>query len=241
MGSVLFFRSKHYLFLKRKFDLKVYLIRHGETDWNSVRKLQGQTDIRLNDYGIELARLTAEGLKDVEFDYVYSSPLIRAVETAEIIMGDRELEIHTDDRIKEINFGECEGIIIPRRKDGPINPIWQFEFDTEHYVPAKGGETFSQMYERTSDFFDNEILPLEGHYNNVMIVGHGCMNRTILNRILDTPLKDFWDIRLDHCSVSIIEITNGKASVIEKSMKFYKRVKPPADAVLDAYTKSIYG
>ena len=116
--------------------MKVYLIRHGETDWNSVRKLQGQTDIRLNDYGIELAKLTAEGLKDVDFDLIYSSPLIRAVETAEIIKGDRELEIHTDDRIKEINFGECEGIIIPRRKDGPINPIWQFEFDTEHYIPA---------------------------------------------------------------------------------------------------------
>ena len=101
MGSVLFFRSKHYLFLKRKFNLKVYLIRHGETDWNSVRKLQGQTDIRLNDYGIELAKLTAEGLKDVDFDLIYSSPLIRAVETAQIIKGDRELEIHTDDRIKE--------------------------------------------------------------------------------------------------------------------------------------------
>ena len=67
--------------------MKVYLIRHGETDWNSVRKLQGQTDIRLNDYGIELAKLTAEGLKDVDFDLIYSSPLIRAVETAEIIKG----------------------------------------------------------------------------------------------------------------------------------------------------------
>ena len=221
--------------------MKVYLIRHGETDWNSVRKLQGQTDIRLNDYGIELAKLTAEGLKDVDFDLIYSSPLIRAVETAEIIKGDRELEIHTDDRIKEINFGECEGIIIPRRKDGPINPIWQFEFDTEHYIPAEGGETFAQMFERTSDFFDNVIMPLEGRYNNVMIVGHGCMNRTILNRILNTPLNDFWDIRLDHCSVSIIEIADGKASVIEKSMKFYERQKSPADAVLDADAKSIYG
>ncbi len=221
--------------------MKVYLIRHGETDWNSVRKLQGQTDIRLNDYGIELAKLTAEGLKDVDFDLIYSSPLIRAVETAEIIKGDRELEIHTDDRIKEINFGECEGIIIPRRKDGPINPIWQFEFDTEHYIPAEGGETFAQMFERTSDFFDNVIMPLEGRYNNVMIVGHGCMNRTILNRILGTPLNDFWDIRLDNCSVSIIEIADGKASVIEKSMKFYERQKSPADAVLDADAKSIYG
>ena len=221
--------------------MKVYLIRHGETDWNSVRKLQGQTDIRLNDYGIELAKLTAEGLKDVDFDLIYSSPLIRAVETAQIIKGDRELEIHTDDRIKEINFGECEGIIIPRRKDGPINPIWQFEFDTEHYIPAEGGETFAQMFERTSDFFDNVIMPLEGRYNNVMIVGHGCMNRTILNRILGTPLNDFWDIRLDNCSVSIIEINDGKATVIEKSMKFYERQKSPADAVLDADAKSIYG
>ena len=58
--------------------MDIYLIRHGETDWNRMKKLQGTTDIPLNAYGIELAEKTAEGLKDIPFDRIYTSPLIRA-------------------------------------------------------------------------------------------------------------------------------------------------------------------
>lgn len=203
--------------------MKLYLVRHGETEWNSIRKLQGQTDIPLNEYGIELAKITGDALKYIEFDYVISSPLIRAMETAKIIIGERNLPIITDDRIKEIHFGECEGVQIPRFSETKINPIWYFEFDTENYIPAKGGESFSEIFERTKDFFDNEILPLEGRYNNILLIGHGCMNRTILNRLMNRHLKDFWDIKLDNCAVSVIEITNGKAEVIETGKKYYER------------------
>ena len=211
--------------------MRIYLVRHGETEWNSIRKLQGQTDIPLNDYGIELAKLTAEGLKDIEFDCIYSSPLIRAIQTAEIIKGKETLDIKTDDRLKEIHFGKCEGVKIPTYAEKGINPIWEFEFDTDNYVPAAGGETFSDVYERTGDFFKNEILPLEGKYNNILIVGHGCMNRTILNAILNRELKDFWDIKLDNCAVSIIEVNEGIASVIEPGMKFYEREIIPGEPI----------
>ena len=57
--------------------MKLYIIRHGETDWNKEKRLQGQSDIPLNDYGRELARITGKALKDVHFDYVFSSPLSR--------------------------------------------------------------------------------------------------------------------------------------------------------------------
>lgn len=211
--------------------MKVYLVRHGETGWNSIRKLQGQTDIPLNEYGIELAELTAEGLADVSFDLVFSSPLIRSVKTAEIIKRNDNLGIITDDRIKEINFGECEGVQIPGYKEKGINPIWEFEFDTENYIPAKGGETFEEVSARSWDFFEKEIMPLEGKYENVLIVGHGCMNRTILNRIMGNALKDFWDIKLDNCAVSIIEIENGVAKVTEPGMKFYEREVIPGEPV----------
>lgn len=211
--------------------MKVYLIRHGETQWNSIRKLQGQTDIPLNEYGIELAELTAEGLKDIKFDYVFSSPLIRAIQTAEIIKRNDNLKIETDERIKEIHFGECEGVQIPGYAEKGVNPIWEFEFDTENYIPANGGETFADVYARSWDFFENKVLPLEDKYENVLIVGHGCMNRTILNRIMDNPLKDFWDIKLDNCAVSIIEVEKGKAKVIESGMKFYEREVIPGEPV----------
>jgi len=216
--------------------MRVYLVRHGETEWNSIRKLQGQTDIPLNDYGMELARLTKEGLSDIKFDYVYSSPLIRAIQTAREIIGDRNLDIITDDRLKEINFGDCEGVIIPGYNDDRSCPIWQFEFDTTNYIPAKGGETYADIYARTEDFWNNVVLPLEGRYETLLIVGHGCMNRTILNRIMGNDLKDFWDIKLDNCAVSIIDVKNGKSEVIEASMKYYEREIIPGEPV-----SSIYG
>ena len=90
--------------------MDIYLIRHGETDWNKMRRLQGVTDIPLNACGIELAEKTAEGLKNVPFDRIYTSPLIRAKKTAEIIRGDRPVELVVTDGLKEISFGEYEGL-----------------------------------------------------------------------------------------------------------------------------------
>ena len=211
--------------------MRIYLVRHGETDWNSIRKLQGQTDIPLNDFGKELAELTRDGLSDVDFDFIYASPLVRAIQTAEIIRADRELQIHTDDRLKEIHFGQCEGVIIPRYSDVTDCPIWKFEFDTDNYVPSTGGETFNDIYSRSSDFFKECILPLENKCENVLIVGHGCFNRTLLNPILGRPLKRFWEIKLDNCAVSVIEVLNGKCTVIEECKKYYERIRKPGDAI----------
>lgn len=90
--------------------MKLYIIRHGETDWNKEKRLQGQSDTQLNEYGIELARITGEALKDVHFDYIFSSPLKRAYKTAELIRMDRPVKIITDDRLKEICFGVNEGV-----------------------------------------------------------------------------------------------------------------------------------
>lgn len=90
--------------------MKLYIIRHGETDWNKQKRLQGQSDTMLNEYGIELAEITAKALKDVQFDYIFSSPLKRAYKTAEIIRGERNVPIVTDDRLKEIGFGINEGV-----------------------------------------------------------------------------------------------------------------------------------
>ena len=85
--------------------MQIYIIRHGETDWNTKRLLQGATDIPLNQNGIEAARLTAEALKEIPFDEIYTSPLQRAVQTAEIMRGDRRIPIIKDERLKEISFG----------------------------------------------------------------------------------------------------------------------------------------
>ena len=88
----------------------LYVVRHGETDWNKVKRVQGHTDIPLNEYGRHLARETAKGLKETRIDLAITSPLIRAKETAQIILGTRQIPLLEDPRIKEIGFGEYEGV-----------------------------------------------------------------------------------------------------------------------------------
>ena len=81
--------------------MKLYLIRHGETDWNKEFKIQGSSDIELNEYGRELAFITREGLRHIPFDIAYTSPLKRAKETAEIILGGRNIPLYEDKRVQE--------------------------------------------------------------------------------------------------------------------------------------------
>ena len=88
--------------------MKLYMVRHGETDWNKARKIQGQVDIPLNAFGRHLAEETGKGLASIPFEACISSPLERAVETAELILEGRPVPIFTDRRIIEMAFGVWE-------------------------------------------------------------------------------------------------------------------------------------
>ena len=89
--------------------MKLYIVRHGETDWNKERRIQGQADIPLNGFGRHLAEETGKGLSDIAFDICISSPLSRAVETAELILGGKDTPVAKDSRITEMAFGIWEG------------------------------------------------------------------------------------------------------------------------------------
>ncbi|MBR3041256.1 MAG: histidine phosphatase family protein, partial [Eubacterium sp.] len=88
----------------------LYIIRHGKTDWNNLHKIQGRTDVPLNEEGRAMAREAAVEYKNVHFDVCYCSPLIRAMETAEILLEGRDVPIITDDRLMEMCFGVYEGV-----------------------------------------------------------------------------------------------------------------------------------
>lgn len=199
----------------------IYLMRHGETDWNKARRLQGQSDIPLNEYGIELAVKTAEALAEVSFDMAFCSPLRRAEETAKIILGDRKTTLRTDMRLKEINFGISEGICFDVAKQNPEDPLHNFFCRPECYLPPEGAESFVQVAERGCDFLQEKILPLESHCKTVLIVAHGAFNRSLLNSITGTPLKDFWRIGLPNCAVSILSLDEGQFKVLEESKVYY--------------------
>ncbi len=89
--------------------MNLYVIRHGQTEWNVMKKMQGSIDIPLNKKGIKQAYITKKNLDHISIDVIFCSPLKRAKQTAEIINKGRNLEIIYDERLKERNYGEFEG------------------------------------------------------------------------------------------------------------------------------------
>lgn len=203
-------------------NMLIYLMRHGETDWNKARRLQGQSDIPLNANGTGLAAETARGLAGAPIDMAFCSPLMRARETAEIILGDRNVPLYADERLKEIHFGANEGICFDAAKQNPEDPLHDFFCRPEHYLPPEGAESFAQVTERGQSFLREKIFPLEGKCRAALIVAHGAFNRCLLNCILGTPLKDFWRILLPNCAVSILSLEQGEIKVVEESRVYYE-------------------
>ena len=199
--------------------MELYIIRHGETDWNKEKRLQGRSDTELNEYGIELAEITAEALKDVKFDRIYSSPLKRAYKTAQIIKMDRNVEIQTDDRLIEICFGDIEGIPMSERPPEFAN----FFEAPEKYVPANGGESYESLVERAKDFIYNEIVPLSNSCERVLIVAHGALNKALMLNLNHQEIKDIWNgIFQRNCCVNIYEIDGTDFTLIQNGIIFYE-------------------
>lgn len=175
----------------------LYIMRHGQTDWNKLHKLQGQTDIELNENGRAMAREAAELYKDVHFDVCFCSPLVRAVETAKLVLEGRDIPVTYDDRLKEMNFGIYEGIeesfSIP---DCPINVVFK---DPANYKAVENGESLDDVFARTGEVLENEIMPLVNAGKDVLIVGHGAMNSTIICQIRGLDKSHLWDESIENC------------------------------------------
>lgn len=178
----------------------LYIMRHGKTEWNARHKLQGRTDIPLNDEGRFMAEKARDEYKDVHFDICYCSPLIRAKETAEILMKDRNIPIITDDRLVEMSFGIYEGVEnsfqIP---DCPINVL--FNEPEKYKIPVKGAESFEELYSRTGEFLKEIIEPQLQQGKDILIVGHGTMNSSIVCQIRGIPIEKFWSAGIENCKL----------------------------------------
>ena len=176
----------------------LYIMRHGRTDWNVRHKLQGRTDIPLNEEGRRMAEKAGEEYRDVPLDICYSSPLVRARETAEIVLSGRNIPILTDDRLREMSFGEYEGAENTfSDPECPINALFQ---KPETYTRSVGGaETFDELFARTGEFLKEVIDPLMIQGKNVLIVGHGAMNSSIVCQRKGLPVSQFWSAGIESC------------------------------------------
>lgn len=187
--------------------MQLYIVRHGQTDWNKVRKLQGLTDIQLNENGRQVAidlgnKLEQEG---VTFDEIFSSPLIRAYETACLIRGRQNVPITRDERIREISFGVSEGMDYETWMSED-NPQRAFFTEPHKYIPPQDGETIEEVQARGREFIQEIIEPLYGQAKRVMIVAHGAMNKGLMCYLENNDVEHFWGDGLqNNCEASIFE------------------------------------
>ena len=175
-------------------------MRHGKTEWNALHKLQGRTDIPLNEEGKRMARQACEKYKELNIDVCYCSPLVRALETAQIVLKNRKIPIIKDKRLSEMSFGEYEGIenslAIP---DCPINVIFN---QPEKYIESVGGaETFEQLFARTGSFLKEVVEPQIQAGKDILIVGHGAMNSSIICQVKKLPIEEFWSAGIEQCKI----------------------------------------
>lgn len=203
--------------------MKLYIVRHGETDWNRIRRLQGWTDVPLNDFGRELARRTHEGMKDIDFDLCLSSPLSRALETARIILGERDTEIITDDRLLEINVGDYDGKYC--RDDNfeiPREDFNAFYNDPMGMKRMPNGECIKDVIVRGTEFLHDILSREDLQDKTILISTHACILRGILNSLYDDP-QDFWQHKVpDNCSVSALEKNGDNITFIQKDRLYYE-------------------
>lgn len=177
--------------------MKLYVTRHGQTDWNFQKKIQGKVDILLNETGKEQARKTRDQLKDVPLDIIYASPLMRAYETAQIINEEHHVPIVKDDRIIERGFGLLEGT---RIEDLDFTHFWCVE--EEHRFPHC--EKTSLFYNRIYDFI--EELKQAKQFANVLVVAHGGVSLPFYTYFHGIPKeKDMRPYMLNNCEVTCYE------------------------------------
>ena len=180
--------------------MKLWLIRHGQTDLNRLRLMQGRTDMPLNMTGIRQAEAAAAQVKDITFDAVYASPLQRAVRTASIISGKDEEQVIRDPRLIETNFGKYE-----KRPYWLLGPFMTLYWALPEVFPAPPTvETIASMADRSSSFLQElETMPFE----NVLISCHGGIIRALCGCLENRPKGILWRPKPHNCEFRVYQLS----------------------------------
>lgn len=204
-------------------EMRLYIIRHGETEWNVLRRFQGRSDIPLNEEGRRLARITSEALGQVPFTRIYTSPLKRAYETAMIIKGARDIPVIVESRIIEISFGEYEGLCCGKENYNIPDPEFMNFFDKpEAYRPPAGAEGIDQLKARTADFLWEIVHNKDMENDTILVSTHGAALRGLLSNINNVAIRDFWKGGVHkNCAVTIVDVKDGQAVMIEEGKTYY--------------------
>jgi len=185
----------------------LYIIRHGKTEMNAKMLMQGRSDYPLNETGIAQAEEAAGRFADmgVRIDKVYTSPLIRAVQTAERIAPDAELAI--EQRLIEMDYGPYEGMDL----NHPAPEVIDFFMDFVNVPAPEGMEQLPAVVERVGSFLD-EIVE-EAEKSNILISTHAIAMKGALEYLTPLSKGSYWAKNIGNCDIYVSEAADGKYSV----------------------------
>ena len=199
--------------------MELYILRHGTTDWNKQKRFQGSQDINLNEEGRQLAikvgkRFSSE---NISFDCIYSSPLKRAYETACLIKGENNYPVIKNPLLREISFGSLEGMPYDEWMNTEDHRKYFFTNPIE-YIPPEGGETLNSVCERTKEFVQTIIEPIQKNKpdSRIMIVAHGALLAGMMCYLDNHGIETFWGSGLKgNCEETVYNF-DGKKWTLKK-------------------------
>jgi broad specificity phosphatase PhoE len=190
----------------------IVLVRHGQTEWNRVEHFRGQADVPLDETGLTQAEATARRIaSEWQPVAVYSSPLSRAVKTAEAIARQFGLPVHTHRGLADINYGQWQGLTPDEARERwpDIVDAWYRAPDTAQ-IP--GGETLNNLRVRAMEAVRELADRHRG--NTIVLVGHTVVNRVILLGVLGLRNHRFWRLRQDTCAINVLEVDGDEFTLV---------------------------
>ncbi len=189
---------------------RIYLIRHGETEWNKKGLLQGHSNVLLSPEGVHQAQLLAEHMPFHTVDAVYSSDLSRAVMTAKILAAKFDLPVIQESGFREVNFGDWEGRNLNELASDAPDGFENF-FTRPDKAHPPNGETFLEAQARALIALD-EVID-ERDEQSVIIVSHGAVIRLLLCAALGMPIRKMWTISQFNMAVNIFRVDDDNPTI----------------------------
>ncbi len=184
--------------------MELILIRHGETDWNREGKVQGLSDIELNSDGRRQARQLALSLKDANIDRIYSSPLLRARQTAQIINSYHQVPVFLDAGLMEMDQGDFEGLSFRELMACEKDFLKKWIADPAS-VKMPNGESFMELQTRAWKV----VAGIIAEADNTLVVSHNFTIAAILCKLKNISLSEFRSVHVDTASKTLITFRNG--------------------------------
>lgn len=190
--------------------MKLYLVRHGETEHNRTGIGLGRSDVPLNHAGRRQAGLLRDRLAEVAFDAAFASPLVRAAETAKIVVGERVPVVRHPDLI-ELDVGETEGLPFPEMRERYVDFLEQWRGPEGHLAIMPGGERLADVDERVASFLADLGAPTDA---NVLIVSHNFVIKTLICRLLGIGIAHFHSFTVDLASLTTFDLTPSRSVAV---------------------------